>query len=141
MAAAYETTDANIRAISVWTIGIFVTIFAGMIAMALMLTGFLKFPAELDRKPTQAELERELPPTPRLQVNQSGDLSDFRAREEAAISSWGRNPNSGAVQIPVDKAIEIVAARGVLPGARIAPVAAAKPAANAKPAGGAAARP
>lgn len=138
-AAGYETTDANIKQISVWTIGIFVTIFAGMLGMLGLIIGFIKFPVELDRKPTSAEIQRTLPPTPRLQVNQTGDLTEFRAREEAAANSWRRDPNSGAVQIPVDKAIEIIAGRGVLPGSR--PVAAAvAAAAKPEPKGGAAAR-
>lgn len=126
-AAGYETTDANIKQISIWTIGIFITIFAGMVGMLGLLAGFIKFPVELDRKPTAAEYQRSLPPTPRLQVNQSGDLSDFRAREEAAATSWRRDPNSGAVQMPINTAIEIIAGRGVLPGSRptTAPAAAA----------------
>lgn len=114
----YETTDANVRQISIWTIGIFVTIFAGMLGMLGLILGFIKFPVELDRRPTAAEYERSLPPAPRLQVNQAGDLASFRAREEAAVTTWQRDPNSGAVRIPVNRAIDIVAARGVLPGVR-----------------------
>lgn len=125
---AYETTDADTRQISIWTMAIFVTIAAGMISMAALLFGFIKFPPALERTPTTAELGRELPPTPRLQVNQSGDLHDFRAREEKALGSYGREPNSGAVRIPIDKAIDIVAARGTLPVSKGAPASAAKPA-------------
>ena len=68
---------------------------------------------------TVAEYERTLPPTPRLQVNQAGDLQQFREHEESVLSTYSREPNSGAVHLPVDKAIEIVAARGVLPSATI----------------------
>ncbi|MBM3795596.1 MAG: hypothetical protein FJW31_16405 [Acidobacteria bacterium] len=122
----YETTDANIKAISVWTIGIFVTILAGMIAVAAMLFGLGKFPVELERKPTAAEYERTVPSGPRLQVDQAGDLDKFRRRENEVLNNYGRQPNSGAVRIPVDTAIDIVAGRGVLPGARPAAAAAAK---------------
>ena len=121
-AAPYETTDANVHQISIWTISIFVTIFAGMLAMAALLFGFLKFPVALDRPPTAAEYERTLPPTPRLQINQPGDLEQFREREEQLLTTYGREQNSGAVRIPVDKAIDIIAGRGALP------VSSAKPA-------------
>ena len=126
--APYETTDANIKQISIWTIGIFVTIFTGMALMAALLVGFFKFPIPLDRPPTAAEYERTLPPAPRLQVNQPGDLKQFREREDQLLGSYAREHNSGAVRIPIDKAIDIVAARGVLPGApkQAAAVAAAK---------------
>ncbi len=126
-AAPYETTDADAKQITVWTASIFVTVTLGMLAMAALLFAFFKFPPSLDRTPTAAEYERNLPPTPRLQVNQSGDLQQFRAHEEDLMTTYGREPNSGAVRIPIDKAIEIVASRGVLPGAKDAPVAAAAP--------------
>ena len=63
--APYETTDADAKQVSVWTISIFVTILAGLISMAALLFGFVKFPVSLDRTPTAAEYERNLPPTPR----------------------------------------------------------------------------
>jgi hypothetical protein len=127
----YETTDADIKQISVWTISIFVTIAAGMIAMAALLLGFFKFPPSLDRTPTAAEYQRDLPPAPRLQVNEPMDLQQFRDREEHMLGSYVREQNSGAVRIPIDKAIDIIAARGVLPGAA-KPAVAPKPAAKKK---------
>ena len=123
--APYETTDANVHQISIWTISIFVTMFAGMISMAALLFGFIKFPVSLERPPTAAEYERSLPPAPRLQVNQVGDLQQFRERELQVLTTYGREPNSGAIRIPIDKAIEIVAERGALPKTAAAPPAAA----------------
>ena len=123
----YETTDANVKAISYWSIGIFVTIFAGMASMAALYFGLNKFPVELERKPTAAEYERSVPAGPRLQVDQSGDLEKFRARENDLLNNYGREANSGAVRIPVATAIDIVAGRGTLPGAKPAAAAPAKP--------------
>lgn len=131
--APYETTDADAKQISIWTITIFVTIAIGMISMAVLLVGFLKFPPSLDRTPTDAEYQRSLPPAPRLQVNEPGDLHQFRAREEHILSTYGRESNSGAVRIPIDKAIDIVASKGALPGVgKPVAVAAPKPAAAKK---------
>ncbi len=126
----YETTDADTKQITVWTVSIFVTIAAGMLAMAALLFGFFKFPPAMDRTPTAAEYERSLPPAPRLQVSEPADLQQFREHEEQVLSTYGREPNSGAVRIPVDKAIDIIAERGALPGAaKVAPAPAApKPA-------------
>jgi hypothetical protein len=125
--APYETTDANVHQISIWTVSIFVTMFAGMISMAALLFGFVKFPASLERPPTAAEYERSLPPAPRLQVNQVDDLRQFREREQQMLTTYGREPNSGAIRIPIDKAIDIVSERGVLPktAAAVAPAATA----------------
>ena len=99
-----------------------------MLAMAALLFGFLKFPVALDRPPTAAEYERTLPPTPRLQINQPGDLQQFREREEQLLTTYGREQNSGAVRIPIDKAIDIIAGRGALPASSAKPaVAVAEP--------------
>ena len=125
----YETSDADVHSISVWTIGIFVTMFVAMGLMGAMVFGLLKLPVDFGRAPTAMELERSLPPTPRLQVDQAGDLSNFRAQEEAVLSTYGRQSNSGAIRIPVERAIEIMAAKQ--PGAAPAPAAAAAPAAEA----------
>ena len=123
----YETTDADTTQIKVWTASIFVTVALGMLSMAALLFAFMKFPPSLDRTPTAAEYERSLPPTPRLQVNQAGDLQQFRAHEEEFMTSYSREPNSGMVHMPIEKAIDIVAARGVLPGTKApAPVAPVK---------------
>ncbi len=119
-AAPYETTDADTKQIKVWTASIFVTVALGMLSMAVLLYAFVKFPPSLDRTPTAAEYERSLPPTPRLQVNQAGDLQQFRAHEEDFMTSYSREPHSGAVRMPIEKAIEVIASRGALPGAKAA---------------------
>jgi hypothetical protein len=133
----YETSDADVHSISVWTIGIFVTMFVAMGLMGAMVFGLLKLPVDLGRTPTAMEMERSLPPTPRLQVDQAGDLSDFRAQEDAALSSYGRQSNSGAIRVPIERAIEIMAARqsaaAPAPAAERAKPEAAKPE-RAKPA-------
>ena len=112
--APYETTDADAKQVSVWTISIFVTILAGLISMAALLFGFVKFPVSLDRTPTAAEYERNLPPTPRLQTTPKEDLLDFRAAERAALSSYGWvDRNKSIVRIPVADAMKLTLERGL----------------------------
>lgn len=138
---AYETTDASIRAISISGVWVFITVFVAMGLMGAMIWAFMKMPPPMDRKPTASEMQRVFPQGPRLQVDEPGDLAKFRAREDQFLNSYGRQPNSGAVRIPVHRAIELIAERGL--GSKPA-VEAAKPAAAAppkpeppKPAGGA----
>ncbi|MFN7925734.1 MAG: hypothetical protein U0Q16_36880 [Bryobacteraceae bacterium] len=138
---AYETSDASIHAVSVSGVSIFITVAVAMVLMFGLVLGLTRIPAAMDRKPTASEMQRALPQGPRLQVDEPGDLVKFRAHEQQLLDSYGRQPNSGAVRIPVSRAMEIVAERGL--GAKPAEaksgaaVAAAKPAAEpAKPVGG-----
>jgi hypothetical protein len=57
--------------------------------------------------------ERALPREPRLQANPMLEISDFRAQENAALTGYGRDPKTGDLHIPVDRAIELVLQEGL----------------------------
>ena len=55
-----------------------------------------------------------LPPAPRLQTDPHEDLKRLRAAEDSLLGHYGWvNRDSGLVRIPVDRALAIVAARGL----------------------------
>ena len=56
----------------------------------------------------------QLPPTPRLQVASGQDLKELRAKENATLNEYRWvNKDLGVVSIPVERAIEILAQRGL----------------------------
>jgi hypothetical protein len=56
----------------------------------------------------------ELPPAPRLQVSSGQDLLELRAREATALNGYRWvNKDLGVVGIPVERAIELLAQRGL----------------------------
>ena len=67
----------------------------------------------------EAGLERPpdtLPPAPRLQIHAVANWDAYRNAESTRLSSYGwLNRDSGAVHIPVDRAMELVLDRGVGP--------------------------
>ena len=76
--------------------------------------------ARRDRKIVEAAgLERreaELPPLPRLQVYPVHHWKDFQSAERERLGSYGwMDRSSGAVHIPIDRAMELIAQRGVGP--------------------------
>jgi hypothetical protein len=78
--------------------------------------------------------ERRLPPEPRLQATPELDLQAYRAEERRRAASWGWvDEKAGVVHIPVERAMDIVAARGLparpQPGTNPVPAPAAGPAA------------
>ena len=86
----------------------------------------------------EAGLERpapdRVPPAPRLEIHTEGHWRVFRDAEKTRLSSYGwMDRNTGAVHIPIDRAMDLIAERGVgpLPQAPIvmpAPAAATAPA-------------
>jgi hypothetical protein len=55
-----------------------------------------------------------LPPGPRLEESPPQSLAELRAREEALLGSWAWvDRNRGVAQIPIERAIEIIAGKGL----------------------------
>jgi|SRR5579871_1003604 len=53
-------------------------------------------------------------PEPRLQPNPPADLNKFRAQEEEILNSYGwTDQQAGIAHIPIEQAIDIIAARGL----------------------------
>jgi len=62
--------------------------------------------------PLRASAGRELPPSPRLQVNPTRDLAEYRAEQEEILASYGWvDRNAGIVRIPIERAMDLVAER------------------------------
>lgn len=111
---AYETTDANTSQIYRWGVAVFVVMFGAMASMAGLHLLLEKLPANTQYQPTAMEMERTMPPKPRLQVNQQLDLRQVRENENQILHSYGWvRKESGAVRIPIDRAMDIIAERGV----------------------------
>ncbi|HWB15533.1 MAG TPA: hypothetical protein VG538_03925 [Vicinamibacterales bacterium] len=53
------------------------------------------------------------PPAPGLLVNEPEVLNDFRAQEDAILSSYAIDPTTGRIQIPIDRAKALVLQRGL----------------------------
>ena len=53
-------------------------------------------------------------PAPQLEINERTELNDIRRREEDTLSTYGWvDQKSGAVRIPIDRAMDLLAERGL----------------------------
>ena len=92
-----------------------------------------------ERIVSEAGLQRqqsEVPPLPRLQVFPVRHWQDFRTAEQERLETYGwMDRSTGAVHIPIERAIDLTAERGVapLPPAPIIAPAGAPPPAQAEP--------
>jgi hypothetical protein len=125
----HEETDADIAPLV--RFAVFLTVIT--VIIAALTAGFYKFldsreqVEKAPRYPLAAGVERPLPPAPRLQTYPFDDVKGLR-RDEARLLeqySWV-DKNAGTVRIPVSRAIEVLAEKG-LPH-RVAPAPAGAPA-------------
>ena len=139
----HETSDANLGGVERLTVITFAFL---LCVFALIYVVYFQLKAREDRldTPPPAIAQRRgdrLPPLPRLQTTPVADLKQFRAAEEAALNTYRWvDKQAGIAQVPVARAIELIAEHGLparpvlsAPGAATAPGAVAGQPAPAEP--------
>ncbi len=112
----WELHDADPRVILKFGVGLAVS----TILIVLFLAWLFGVLARRDVTRTQpisavSEPVRE-PPAPRLQVNPYGDVETMRRHEQEVLSTYGWvDKNAGVVRIPIERAMDLVAQRGLPP--------------------------
>ncbi len=110
----YEASDANVVSLTKFGIGLAI-VAAVVLVLMLWLQNF--FAAQNQRAtPPVSPLaaQRQAPPAPRLQVAPARDLRDIRMVEDSVLHSYGWVVrDSGVVRIPIERAMELVAQRGL----------------------------
>lgn len=112
----YEKRDIRVRSLVIaGTIFVTAWILAFVLALGV-LRYFGRRTAQLGAPPNLLEqmYGRQVPPDPRLQPDPSRDLQGMRAEETATLNSYGWiDRRAGIVQIPIDRAMELLAQRGL----------------------------
>ena len=121
----YEKSDAKVGPLALLAVGVGLLVLVSMTGVAVMwrvMAYGTVYTGEMAGSPL-APL-RPPPPSPRLQVIQGGDLKISREQEGALLHSYAWvDKEKGVVRIPVDRAMELLAERG-LPQGKPEPVAA-----------------
>jgi hypothetical protein len=109
----HEIDVRHIVEIGVWLGGVTLVAFAISWAFYLGLARFVKR-ADPPPSPLVEAQTQEPPPGPRLQARPEGELAALRAREEARLHGWGWvDESAGIAHVPVERALEAVAAEGL----------------------------
>ena len=107
----YETTDIN-----VWAVGkfAFALVVVTVVSLALLF-GLMKYFQSRESTEVVKTIDpRKLFPQPQLQQTPIPDLRSFHAEEDKVLNSyaWVDQPK-GVVRIPIDRAIDVLAQRGL----------------------------
>jgi hypothetical protein len=111
----HETKDVNIRGILISGVILLATTVLTMIGVAVLMRSFYlarEQRAEAARPARYADLSGQFP-DPRLQGNPTTDMVKLRAEAAEDVSRYNWDPETGVATIPLDRALDIVAARGL----------------------------
>ncbi len=121
--AGHEERDIVALPIAASVLGLVLVCVAACVAMFVLFNLFATYQARESAAPSPLAGSYGLkePPEPRLQRSPIEDLRTLRAREDADLRHYGWvDREGGVVRIPIERAIEILAARG-LPARAAAP--------------------
>jgi len=112
--AGHELRDLSPKAIALFALSL-----ALLLGVVFLVTYFLNehyatVQIRTQAQPSPLSAAREPTPEPRLAVTPGADLKALRAAEDSMLKSYGWiDAKNGIVRIPVDRAIEILAQRGL----------------------------
>jgi len=113
---AHERTDADTRAITQFGIALVLVVMLSQLALWWLFNSFTRLESKLNPPVTalvRAQAPTE-PPEPRLQASPQADMRMMREKEDTILNHYGWvDPNHGVVRIPVDRALDLVAERGL----------------------------
>ncbi len=107
----HETKDVNVWAVGKFAIGLVVVC---VVSLGLLF-GLMRFFQSREETSVANTVEPvKLFPEPQLQKTPILDLKEIRAEEDKLLNSYAWvDPKNGIVRIPVDRAIEVLAKRGL----------------------------
>jgi hypothetical protein len=110
----HERSSLNVRPIVLFGLGLLIMSAIVFVSMDLLFDYFAARQAKVDVLPSPLADPRQLPPEPRLQVDPAHDLQRLRATEDAALNSYQWvDQEKGIVGIPIDRAITVLAEKGL----------------------------
>jgi hypothetical protein len=110
--AKYEKRDLSPPVVVGFALGIVIT-------LLMIFAGIVPFERGLNRQRDGERAERtstaeRVAPAPALQTSPAGDLRAQRSKEEATLGSYGWiDRQAGVIRIPIERAIELTAERGL----------------------------
>lgn len=107
----YENRDVSLNTIALWVGILFVFIAITVVGTIKIYQWMVPASAETERVSPLVSVRR-VPPYPQLQTAPKRDMMEFRQAEDAVIDGVTKGAN-GQANIPVDRAIDAVATKGI----------------------------
>jgi len=112
--AGHELSDLNPKSIALFAVALAVIIALVFGTVYVMSQLFLKAAVRSQTTPSPLSYTGEPAPEPSLEVNPGRDLKTMRAEEDKILKSYAWiDQEKNTVRIPIDRAIDILAERGL----------------------------
>ncbi|MGA8012024.1 MAG: hypothetical protein WB949_06335 [Candidatus Acidiferrales bacterium] len=113
--AGWEKRDVNIRGLFQFAFWMAVVLAVTLVGMKFSFDSFKKAqPMGATMSPMVKPTDRMIPPGPLLQVRPHQELQDYCAAQQQDVNSYAWvDQQSGVVRIPVERAMELILARGL----------------------------
>lgn len=112
--AGHETTDVKARGILGLAVAVALTVLAALGGLAWLVNDYQAEARHSDPQVSPLARDRRPSPGPQLQATPNADFTEFRQQQEETLSSYGWiDKQQGIVRVPVSRAIEILAERGL----------------------------
>lgn len=113
-AIGHELTDLKPRNIEIVAAALAVVVVVVLFVARALFDFYARRQEGSERRPSPLTYLREPTPEPRLQIRGAQELQKLRAAEDAWLTSYGWiDQKAGIVRIPVDRAMELLATRGL----------------------------
>jgi hypothetical protein len=113
---AHEHTDADSRSITQFGIALTFLLVVSQLVLWWVFSSFSKREQKLS-PPVPAIIRTQAPkepPQPRLQANPQSDMRQMLQEEDEVLNHYGWvDPDRGIVRLPVERALDIVAQKGL----------------------------
>jgi hypothetical protein len=113
---AHEGTDADAHAITKFGIGLTLVVVVSQLALWWLFSHLSQREQKLS-PPVSAIIKAQAPkepPEPRLQGNPQLDMRKMRQEEDAVLNHYGWvDPDRGIVRLPIQRAIDMAAQKGL----------------------------
>jgi len=113
-AHSHEKSDASPGSVAGFELALLLLCAVSMALMAGLFYYLTERETVADTSRSPLAVERQAPPAPNLQISPAAGLEQLRAEEETRLHTYGWvDQEQQTVRIPVDKAMDIVAERGM----------------------------
>jgi hypothetical protein len=110
----HEVRDVQVRPIAMFAVGLVIVTGVVVLLVAWLFQYFAVRQAKLDVPASPLAVTQAKPPEPRLEVVLDQVLRQVRADEQAMLRSYGWvDRQAGIVRIPIDRAMTLLAERGL----------------------------
>ena len=111
----FEERDANVKGLLQFALWLAVVLAVTLVGMRWTFDYFKRAePLGQTASPLVTTTQRMLPPSPRLQSQPHRELADYCAAQQQEVTTYSWvDRQSGVVHVPVDRAMDLILARGL----------------------------